>query len=123
MTIKEAIKRADILMPNQYSKEQKIIWLSELEGQAKREVFDLYKDSPAENFTQYTEETDENTTLLIPPPYDGVYTDWLQAQFSYFNAEFTRHGNAQLRFNNSYLTFQAYWIRTHERAQESYMRF
>ena len=123
MKVKEAIMCADTLMPNQYEYEQKVRWLSELEGQAKREIFDLYKDSPADGFTGYKEGVHDDQTLLIPPPYDGVYIDWLQAQFSYFNAEFTRHGNAQLRFNNSYLTFQAYWIRTHERARDSYMRF
>ena len=75
MTIHEAITRADILMPNQYTDAEKIRWLSELDGQAKQEIFDRCEGSPADAFTGYAEDTDTDTALLIAPPYDGVYVD------------------------------------------------
>lgn len=123
MTLQEAIARADSLMPNQYTEAQKIHWISELEGQAKRELFDWCRDNPAAEFSGYAEDTDPETVLLIPHPYDGVYVDWLQAQYSYYNAEFTKYGNAQTRFNNSYLTFQAAWIREHGSASTAHIRY
>ena len=61
--------------------------------------------------------------LLIAPPYDGVYVDWLQAKYSYHNAEFTKYANAQTKFNNSYLSFQAAWIRTHRSNSTAGMRY
>ena len=123
MKLQEAIRIADELMPNQYTPAQKIVWLSDLEGQAKREVFDHYENNPAEAFQRYTEETDPDTELLIPEPYAGVYVDWLHAMYTYYNAEFTKHGNAQTRFNNSYLTFQAAWNRTHRRIGPNHFRY
>lgn len=123
MTIHEAITRADILMPNQYTDAEKIRWLSELDGQAKQEIFDRCEGSPADAFTGYAEDTDTDTALLIAAPYDGVYVDWLQAQYSYHNAEFTKYTNAQTKFNNSYLSFQAAWIRTHRSNSTAGMRY
>ena len=123
LKIWEAIALSDSLMPNQYTEEQKIRWLSELDGQAKREVFDRCKDSPAEEFRGYAADEDPETVLLIPHPYDGVYIDWLQAQYCYYNAEFTKYGNAQTKFNNSYLTFQAAWIREHGSASTAHIRY
>lgn len=123
MKIQEAITMADGLMPNQYTEAQKLRWLSELEGQAKRELFDRCRNNPAAGFAGYAEDTDPETELLIPHPYDGVYIDWLQAQYCYHNAEFTKYGNAQTKFNNSYLTFQAAWIREHGSASTAHIRY
>lgn len=123
MTIKEAIERADALMPNQYGQEQKVRWLSELDGQAEREVFDRCEDPPEGGFVPYNPETDMDKALCIPQPWDGVYLDWLQAQYSYYNAEFTRYGNAQEKFNNSYLAFTAGWIREHLPKQAASLKY
>ncbi len=38
MTIREAIDRLDRLTPNQYDNEEKVRWLSELDGVAHREI-------------------------------------------------------------------------------------
>ena len=59
--------------------------------------------------------------LRIPAPWDGIYLDWLQAQYSYYNAEFTRYGNAQEKFNNAYLSFTAAWLRSHMPKQAAYL--
>ena len=47
----------------------------------------------------------------------------LQAQYSYYNAEFTRYGNAQEKFNNSYLAFTAGWIREHLPKQAASLKY
>ena len=39
MRIREAIEMIDRLMPNQYGEDDKVHWLSELDGIADREVF------------------------------------------------------------------------------------
>nr|DAH17104.1 MAG TPA: hypothetical protein [Caudoviricetes sp.] len=123
MTISEAIERADRLMPNQYDREQKVRWLSELDGQAEREVFARCEAPPEGDFTPYDPETDLEKELRIPAPWDGIYLDWLQAQYSYYNAEFTRYGNAQEKFNNAYLSFTASWLRSHMPKQAAYLRY
>ena len=66
MTISEAIERADRLMPNQYDREQKVRWLSELDGQAEREVFARCEAPPEGDLTPYDPETDLEKELRIP---------------------------------------------------------
>ena len=40
MTIDQAVARCDSVKPNQYSREDKVRWLSEADGQIRREILD-----------------------------------------------------------------------------------
>lgn len=47
MKLIEAINRADELRPNDFTREQKIAWLSALDGIIKNEITDTHEDPPA----------------------------------------------------------------------------
>ena len=79
MTIMEAIHRIDSVKPNRYSQQEKVQWLSILDGRVKAEIIDTHEDGDTSNFKGYTEKTDLDTALLVPAPYDDVYLFWLES--------------------------------------------
>lgn len=48
------------------------------------------------------EDMKADTVLLIPKPYEGIYTHYLEAQMHYANQEY-------LKFNNAMGLFAALW--------------
>lgn len=113
MTIIEAINRIDSLKPNNYTPEDKIAWLSSLEGIIKKEIIDTHKGSENVTFEGYNENTALDTVMLVPKPYDDVYVKWLEAQIDYTNGEINRYENSMIAYNTLYSTFARYYNRTH----------
>ena len=112
MKLMEAIHAADLLIPNAYGMEEKIRWLSELDGKIKREIIDTHEGYDLIPFDGYTTETDPDTQLLANPPYDGLYLDYLQMKFDYYNGETKRYENSADAFEAAYSDFQRYFNRT-----------
>lgn len=113
MTIVEAITKFDELKPNGYSQFQKIIWLSNLDAQIKAEVIDTHEGAEDVTFTDYTENTDIDTELLVPTPYEDLYMAWLEAKVDYTNGEYTKYNNSITTFNERYAAYERYYNRTH----------
>lgn len=112
MKINEAINRLDALKSNTYTQSEKIEWLSRLDSMVKRQILDAYDGSSAVSFSGYTEDTDPQTELLVPAPFDEIYLRWLEAQIHYHNGEYDKYNNAIMMFNTS---FEAYadWYNRH----------
>lgn len=83
MKICEAIRQTDELKPNQYSDEQKIMWLSELDGKIVKELIDAKSGEKSTVFEGYNEDTDTNTELLVPEPYSNLYVLWLMSKLTF----------------------------------------
>ena len=113
MTIIEAINRIDSLKPNNYTQEDKLFWLSNLDGIIKTEIIDTHEGSENVTFNGYDVDTALDTVLLVPVPYDDIYLKWLEAQIDYTNGETQRYENSMIAFNNAYETFQRFYNRTH----------
>ncbi len=138
MTISEAIGAIDRLRPNQYSREEKVSWLSDLDGQIYTEILQrrqrvsppappwpnplgtgsdltsIPPDPPAEDgatwtgeditdaFAGYDGETDGDTELLVPFPYDReLYTAYLMVKVDESNAEFDKYNQSVALFNTA----------------------
>ena len=56
MTIIEAINRVDSVKPNTYSQQDKVHWLSNLDGVVKREIIDTHEGGEDVKFEGYNEE-------------------------------------------------------------------
>ena len=56
-------------------------------------------------FTGYNEDTDPQTELLVPAPFDELYLRFMEAQIDYQNHEYEGYNNAIMLFNTA---FQAY---------------
>ena len=113
MTIIEAINRVDTMKPNNYSQQEKMYWLSVLDGTVKAEIIDTHEGGEAISFSGYPENTRLETELLIPKPYDEVYIRYLEMQIDYANGEYGKYNNSMILFNNAYSAFERFYNREH----------
>lgn len=111
MTIIESINLIDSLKPNAFSQSEKVRWLSQLDGKVKAEIIDTHDGGVDIPFSGYNEETPLDTELLIPYPYDGVYTKWLEAQIDYADNEYGRYNNSIAMFNAEYSAYERWYNR------------
>lgn len=113
MTVGAAIEQVDRLHPNRFSEDEKLQWLSEIDGTIVRELFDTHEDSPLEaEFTGYTM-ADMGKDLLAPYPYDQIYRWYLESQIDFANMEINKYNNSKTMFNSAYLTYTDHYNRTH----------
>ncbi len=112
MTIQEAITQLDTIKPNQYGEDQKIKWLSILDGMVKEEIINTHEGYMDKPFTGYTEETANTTLLLVPEPYSDMYLHYLSSQVDLNNSELIRYNNSAALFNERYTAYANYYNRT-----------
>lgn len=113
MTILEAISRVDAVKPNSYSQTEKIAWLSRIDATIKNEIIDTHEGAENITFNGYDNDTDTNTELLVPAPYDEVYIRYLEMQIDYANNEYGKYNNSMVMYNAAYTAFEKYYNRTH----------
>lgn len=118
MRLLEAIRRVDDLVNNAYLKGEKVKWISELDGMAHRTV--LTPHGVTEPFPGYTEETPDDTYLMIPAPYDDAYVLWLESKIHYYNGEYTRYNNAAAAFGSVFQAYANEYNRTHSTGSTSF---
>ena len=123
MTIQGAINHIDTVKPNGYSQNEKIRWLSTLDGVIKAEIIDTHEGAEGVEFEEYNETTPLAQTLLVPHPYDDVYIKWLEAQIDYANGEYGKYNNSITMYNAAYLAFVKHYNRTHEPISKSFAHF
>lgn len=113
MTILEAINRADTTKPNSYSRDEKIEWLSTLDGIIKKEIIDTHEGGEAIAFKGYTPDTSLDTVLLVPAPYDDIYVRWLESRIDYANGEYGKYNNSAMAYNSAFEAYSRYYNSIH----------
>lgn len=114
MTIKECIDRVDSVKPNQYSIEDKVRWLSFLDGIIINEVIKTHEgyENEYEEFEGYS--ADElGVKLIAEAPYDVLYEAFLKMKIDEENGETARYNNSATLFNSYMMTYRKYYNRTH----------
>ena len=106
MTAREAIDRADALLPNAVPEAEKLRLLAELDGRLREEAADLRGDEPPA-----APVCTAASPLWLAAPWESLYLHWLQAEILYFQAEYGRYENARAQFNSLYLSWHAALIR------------
>lgn len=141
MNIKEAIERADALQNNNFSKEVKTQWLGELEEKIMNEQFATHETLneyemrdwilyirnmflPLYTDNEKTKESlewdiDEETELLAPLEYHGMYTNYLLSKFAFYSGEYERHNIFENKFLTEYQEFCNYINRTYKPLQNN----
>ena len=112
MTINEAINALDTQKNNTFSRQEKIAWLSRLDGVIQAQLIDTHEGG-GEGFVGYTDETDPNTQLLVPAPWDEIYLRYMEAQMDYANGELTRYANSAALYNMRLTEYKNHYHRTH----------
>ena len=113
MKIIDAISRVDALYFNTFSNAEKIAWLSKADWMIKRHIIDTHEGGDAIAFKGYDTDTDMQTQLLAPVPYDEMYLTWLQAQMELALKETDNYNASILTFNSEYEAFENYYNRNH----------
>lgn len=115
MTIREAIDRVDGIQANQYSNEDKVLWLSMLDSRIYTDIIlDHHKrfcEAP-KHFTPYTTDNMDKA-LLADFPYDELYIAYLEMKIDEANKETARYNNSAILFNNYYENYEKHYHKTH----------
>ena len=133
MTPNKAIEVTDRLKPNSYSDEDKLRWINELDGMVKNLVFQWDGKYIAELETQrrsgeitkkkynelidktmpydYPEDLDKE--LLIPAPFENLYSLYLEAKIDYHNREYANYNNSAMVFESQFSEYKKAYIREH----------
>ena len=101
MTVNEIIADVDLKEPNSYSSDEKLRWLSALDGKIFAEVLQTHEGlEEGASFTPYSTGAE---TPLIPFPYcEGIYTHYLIAMIAASNAETARYNQQIALYNAEY---------------------
>ena len=112
MTIHEAIDTLDTRRQNTFTRREKLAWLSRLDGKIREEILSGYcHEAPV--FSGYTDDTDPDTALLVPAPWDEIYLWYMEAQIDCANGEMTRYENSAALFNTCFTDYKNHYHRTH----------
>ena len=112
MTIQEALTRADAIRHNTYTQEEKIEWLSRLDGKIRQLILDAHVGEPAA-FHGYDANTPADTQLLVGKPFEEIYLYWLEAQICYRDGEIGDYNSAIAQYNRLYGTFLDAYRKSH----------
>ena len=123
MKIIEAINQIDSLKPNTYSVKQKIYWLSQLEAMVNVQVIDTHEGGDRIPFDGFTEDTDTQTQLFMPAPFDMAYIYWLEAQIHYANEDIDMYNSAIMMFNTAFREYKDHYTKTHTTKGTGRFRF
>jgi len=108
MTAAEVIAAADALRPNQYSPEQKLAWLRELDAELWDEMRRFLEPDGGVPETYRPEDG-----LLAPPPYDrALYVNWLFCRMDYHNGEISRYNQSAAMFREAQQALLSFWNRS-----------
>ena len=109
MKAMDLIERVDLLEPNDYGPEQKLQWLTSLDGKIYHEIIEPRSGS---GFLPAYENGDEE--LLIEEPFAmDVYYHYLQAMIAAENSETQRYNRRMTMFNAAYKEWTDWYNRTH----------
>lgn len=114
MTIRDAIEQVDKLKPNQYTTDEKVRWLSALDGQIWREAITQHDMPHADNFSGYAVGSGMDTELLVQEPYAvDIYINYLQSRIDRENAEIGKYNQSITMYNTAYNTWLNWLTRTY----------
>lgn len=113
MKIIEAINKLDALKPNAYSYEDKVAWLSRVDAMIKKHIIDTHEGAEKISFEGYRPDTDMQTVLLAPEPFEELYLRYLEAQVDYHNMEYDGYNQSILLFKAAYNSFERWYNRNH----------
>ena len=122
MTIQQALDKADEMRPNTMSRKLKLSFLNKCEQMVWGEIIMKHFHTPAEaQRPEIDENTDPETALLIPSPYDDLYWLYLNSEIDYQNQEMDKYNNDRARYEHARQE-AADWITRTRPSLTSFMR-
>ena len=122
MYLAELINLIDEEKPNQYLPEQKVRWLSEVEGIIIDDILNNYEGEELK-FEAYDDSKDQETKLLVPDRYTDIYINYLSAKIDFNNMETEQYNNDVAMFESSLEQYKKFYIRTHMPKQRGRFKY
>lgn len=122
MTIRECIDKLDGLKPNQYSEEEKVNWLSQLDANIYHDIILSHEWKKVPEFKPYTID-DLDKELIAQFPYDEVYLAYLKMKVDEENQETSRYNNSASLYNAHLDNYAKFINMTHKPVRRSVFRF
>lgn len=117
MIVRELLETVDRLHPNQFSIDDKLRWLNEVEQMIWREIITTHEgveeDAEMPVYTASDMDSGADTELLAKDPDSRLYPAWMDAQIAYYNRESMKYSDAIVAFNEAYSTYFNAYNRTH----------
>lgn len=107
MTANQVIEKIDTLRPNAYTEEQKLGWISNLDGMVQQLVIQ------SNEVTTYEYPNDMDKELLIKAPFDNLYTLYLESMIDFYNREYGNYNNSAAMFEAQFTEYKKAYIRAH----------
>lgn len=111
MTVNEAIARVDRLRDNSIPTDVKIGWLENVDRYVHSEIMAGRVGATAQPAFPYGGE--EDSPLLIPPPYDEVYLFKLEAMIYYEQREIKKYASSMALYNRAMAEYARKYLREH----------
>lgn len=123
MTVKECIDQVDNIKPNQYSTEDKVRWLSFLDGMIIQDVLKTHEGYNGEydEFEGYFADR-TGVKLIVDKPYDALYEAYLKMKIDEENGETARYNNSATMYNSYLSAFKKHYNKTHMPLQKNRMK-
>ena len=123
MTIKECIDLVDNVKPNQYSIEDKVAWLSFVDGIIINDVLKTHEgyDGKYDEFEGYSADK-LGTKLIAEFPYDNLYPAFMKMKIDEENGETARYNNSATMYNSYMGIFKKQYNKTHMPLGERFMK-
>lgn len=113
MTLREAIDRADNEKPNQFTVDQKVEWLSQVDFNVFNDILTKHHPLPNEIFAGYTEDNLDDK-LFADAPYDAMYVAYLKMKYDEMNEDTVRYNNSVILFNGHLDNYEKFYHRMHK---------
>lgn len=110
MTANEALTLTAELRPHPFPETVLLRWLGELDGTFYDALFSRH--TAGEGPVPFDPAAEPDRPLLVPPPYDGIYTDWLILRIDTALGETTRANNGAALFERDRAALAAHLSRT-----------
>lgn len=114
MTIKECIDIVENIKPNQYTVADKVNWLTFVDMTIINDVLKTHEgyDGRYDLFEGYSPDK-LTASLVVPTPYDRLYTAYLSMQIDRLNGETAKYNNSASLYNTYLLEYKRYYNKTH----------
>jgi len=109
MTIDEIISTVDMVLPNQYTSDQKREWINELERRIHEDLIIIF--NPEDTFIPAATVSGE-----VLGNEKEMYVSWVAYKICFYNNDTLEANNYMSIFNSQYNAFERHYIRTHEAA-------
>lgn len=107
MTLKECKEFVEKIKPHAFDEDTVTEWINEVDGYVQSEIMLL--NTPL-NLTRYNWEEHKDTELMVKPPHDKIYRDYLEAKIDYSNGEYNKAENSFAMYNEHILEFTVWFI-------------